>query len=216
MPSFAARMESGNKRPYLIGIAGGSASGKSSVLNELKAIFSPQELSFISQDNYYLDRELQAIDAQGEINFDLPSAIEEKTLVEDVQRLMAGKMVTRREYTFNNPDAKPKIIYIKSAPIIVVEGLFVFHFKELSKMFDLRVYIEARDEIKLERRLKRDAIERGYAEDDVRYRWKNHVAPCYKNYLLPYKDEAHIVLVNNHSYQKGLEILSDHIRKHLK
>lgn len=209
-------MESGSKKPYLIGIAGGSASGKSTVLDELKATFSADELCFISQDNYYLDRELQAIDAQGEINFDLPTAIEEKTLVEDVQRLMAGKMVTRREYTFNNPDAKPLIIYIKSAPIIVVEGLFVFHFKELAKMFDLRVYIEARDDIKLERRLKRDAIERGYDEDDVRYRWKNHVAPCYQKYLLPYKDEAHIVLVNNHSYQKGLEILYDHIRKRLK
>jgi uridine kinase len=208
-------MEQSEKRAYVIGIAGGSASGKSSIVSQLKDSFPADQLCFISQDNYYLDMELQMTDAQGEINFDLPSAIEEKTLVEDVKRLIEGKMVTRKEYTFNNSDGKPNIIYVKPAPIIIVEGLFVFHFIELAKLFDLRIYVEAKDDIKLKRRIKRDAEERGYDEADVRYRWKNHVTPCYEKYLRPYREQSHVVLINNHSYYKGLDILTDHIRKHL-
>lgn len=197
---------------YLVGIAGGSASGKTSILNALKRDFEPGQISVISQDNYYLDRSLQAKDYRGEVNFDLPSAIDRDAFAQDVIKLLGGIGISRKEYTFNNPGVKPRIITIDPAPVIIIEGLFVFHFHELADKLDLKVYIDARDDIKLERRLKRDAEERGYPETDVRYRWENHVVPCYRNYLRPYRDHCDIIIANNGSYLKGLEVLVSHLK----
>ncbi len=197
---------------YLVGIAGGSASGKTSILNDLRKCFEPGMVAVVSQDNYYLDRELQALDYRGEINFDLPSAIDREAFAADVETLLSGKPIYRKEYTFNNPDATPGLIEILPAPILIIEGLFVFYYSELQTKLDLQVYIDARDDVKLERRLRRDALERGYPETDVRYRWENHVVPCYRNYLRPYRDHCDVIIANNGSYKKGLEVLVSHLR----
>lgn len=197
---------------YLVGIAGGSASGKSSILKELLSHFDPEDISFVTQDNYYLDRLKQVVDENGEVNFDLPTAIDREALVNDVESLLKGETVVRKEYTFNNPKVIPEYITVKPAKIVIVEGLFVFHFSELAQRLDLRVYIDARDDVKLLRRLKRDASERGYSESDVRYRWENHVKPCYKSYLRPYRDHCDLVLTNNVHYIKGLNVLVNHLK----
>ena len=197
---------------YLVGIAGGSASGKTSILKELLSHFRPEDISFVTQDNYYLDRLKQLVDENGEVNFDLPTAIDRDALVRDVESLLKGETVVRKEYTFNNPKVIPDYITVKPAKIVIVEGLFVFHFSELAQRLDLRIYIDARDDVKLLRRLKRDALERGYSESDVLYRWENHVKPCYKSYLRPYRDHCDVVLTNNVHYIKGLNVLVNHLK----
>lgn len=197
---------------YLVGIAGGSASGKTSILKELLNHFRPEDISFVTQDNYYLDRLKQLVDENGEVNFDLPTAIDRDGLVNDVESLLKGETVVRKEYTFNNPKVIPEYVTVKPAKILIVEGLFVFHFSELAQRLDLRVYIDARDDVKLLRRLKRDALERGYSESDVLYRWENHVKPCYKSYLRPYRDHCDVVLTNNVHYIKGLNVLVNHLK----
>lgn len=205
-------MPKNSNSTYLVGIAGGSASGKSLILKELLSFFEPGDISFITQDNYYLDRIKQVVDENGEVNFDLPTAIDRDALVRDVDALLNGETVVRKEYTFNNPKIHPQYITVKPAKIIIVEGLFVFHFSELAQRLDLRVYIDARDDVKLLRRLKRDAQERGYSESDVRYRWEHHVKPCYKTYLRPYRDHCDVVLTNNVHYIKGLTVLVNHLK----
>lgn len=213
---FALQMPENLQPTYLVGIAGGSASGKSSILRELLQNFSPDEISHISQDNYYLDRIKQAVDENGEVNFDLPTAIDRSALVRDVEALLRGETIQRKEYTFNNPKVIPTYITVKPARILIVEGLFVFYFSELAQQLDLRVYVDARDDVKLARRLKRDALERGYSESDVMYRWEHHVRPCYNSFLLPYRDHCDVVLTNNVHYFKGVEVLKNHLRAILK
>lgn len=209
---FALQMPEKLQSTYLVGIAGGSASGKSSILRELLKNFSSDEISHISQDNYYLDRIKQAVDENGEVNFDLPTAIDRQALVKDVDALLRGETIYRKEYTFNNPKVIPSYITVKPARILIVEGLFVFYFSELAQQLDLRVYVDARDDVKLARRLKRDALERGYSESDVRYRWENHVKPCYNSFLRPYRDHCDVVLTNNVHYFKGVEVLKNHLK----
>lgn len=196
---------------YLVGIAGGSASGKTSFLKALSKRFSTDELAIISQDNYYLEKQLQSKDSRGTINFDLPGAIDRQALYADINQLVNGKSVARPEYTFNNAAAHAAIVEVAPAAIIVIEGLFVYHFSELASMLDLKVYIDARDEVKLQRRLKRDATERGYPESDVLYRWEHHVMPCYRSYLMPYRDHCDLIVTNNESFDKGLEVLVNHL-----
>ena len=200
-----------NKHPYVVGIAGGSASGKTSFLKKLQERIGMDSLAIVSQDNYYRPKEDQSIDENGQVNFDLPTSIDKQRFFQDVVALVSGRSIEIEEYSFNNPGHTPSILTIESAPIIVVEGLFVFHYPHIRELLDLRVYIDVREEIKLNRRIKRDGTERGYNEDVVRYQWEHHVMPSFKKFLKPYRDDSHVIITNNITYTKGLEVLSDHL-----
>jgi uridine kinase len=199
-------------KPYIVGLAGGSGSGKSSFIRDLASALSDLPTALVLQDNYYRKREEQQADGNGKPNFDLPGAIDHLTLERDISMLKKGLSISKEEYTFNHPDRKPQWITTYSAPIIFVEGIFVFHFSEISSLFDLRVFLDAEPSVMLERRLKRDAAERGYPMEDVLYQWHHHVMPAYHQFLEPFKPAAHIVVNNNENYLKGLEILTHHLR----
>jgi uridine kinase len=201
----------GQKNYYLIGIAGGSASGKTYFLQSIRKVFPQHEVCIISQDDYYRPITEQVADENGEINFDLPESIDNEAFIRDVQALATGSKIQKKEYTFNNPNAEAKTYDFYPAPIIVVEGLFIFHITQIKKMLDLKIFMDSRDDIKLNRRLERDTKERGYPRETILYQWHNHVYPSYKQYLLPYKDEADIIITNNYAFDKGLELIIDHI-----
>lgn len=200
---------------YVVGIAGGSASGKTSFLRQLKSNFPEGTVSIISQDNYYKPKSEQECDENGEVNFDLPTSIDKDAFFKDVKSLLKGNPIQFEEYTFNNAAQETKTVTINPAPILVVEGLFVFHYTEIRQLLDLRIYLDVREELKLERRIKRDRDERGYPEAVVRYQWENHVVPSFKKFLKPYRDDSHIIITNNITYDKGLAVLTDHLRYRL-
>lgn len=200
---------------YIVGITGGSASGKTVFLNGLTQAFDESELCILSQDNYYKPRDLQPKDDNGIKNFDTPESIDFEAFAEDVRKLKNGETVYRKEYTFNNPNVVAKDLVFKPAPIIVVEGIFVFYFKEVTKLLDLKVFIDIQDFLMLKRRIIRDAKERGYDLDDVLYRFEKHVAPTYKRYIEPFKDDADIIIPNNVHFKNGTEVLTGFFRQKL-
>lgn len=185
-------------KPYIIGIAGGSGAGKTFFLNCFLKHFSKTEVCIISQDDYYfpVGDGLTAEDNKL-YNFDLPSTIDEQQFLQDLELLQQQKTVFKKEYTFNNPALTPRMLEIKPAPVIIVEGLFILHFKPISKLLNFKIFIEADEAIALQRRLKRDLTERGYAHDDVYYKWVNHVVPACNQFLLPYKKTCDEVIINN-------------------
>ncbi|HSI91334.1 MAG TPA: uridine kinase [Adhaeribacter sp.] len=195
------------QKPFIVGITGGSASGKTTFLKQLLASFKPEDICLISQDNYYHDREIQAVDANGIINFDLPTSINGHEYAQDILKLSQGQEVHRKEYTFNNPNVVARDLVFKPAPIVVVEGIFVFYFEEVARLLDLKVYIDAKEYVKLHRRILRDKVERGYDLDDVLYRYTHHVAPTYEKYIKPFKNDADIIIPNNNHFERGLEVL---------
>ncbi|MEA5461235.1 hypothetical protein VB796_19385 [Arcicella sp. LKC2W] len=202
-----------NQRPYIIGITGGSASGKTLFLNQLLKSFSKEEICLISQDNYYRDRKDQQVDEHGYINFDEPNSLDLHQYALDIQTIRSGMPFQKQEYTFNNPDIIPETLTFEPKPIIVVEGLFVFYFKEIADLLDLKVFIDAKRKLRLDRRIRRDAEERGYGErEEVMYRWDNHVEPAFQKYVKPYRKASDIVIPNNVHFEKGLEILVGYLR----
>ena len=132
------------KAPYIIGITGGSGSGKTLFLKKLLDHFVSDEVCLISQDNYYKPREEQPVDDKGVKNFDLPISIDFEAYKNDILALKEGKSVIQKEYTFNNPSATPKQIELNPAPVIVVEGIFVLHYQEIADLLDLKVFQENR------------------------------------------------------------------------
>jgi len=196
---------------YVVGIAGGSASGKTSFLKKLKENLPLGSVSIISQDNYYKPQDQQQLDDNGEVNYDLPTSIDKNAFLADLKALLSGSPINITEYCFNKEGSVPQHISVNPAKILVVEGLFVFHYPEIRNLLNLRVYLDVREEIKLERRIKRDRDERGYPEAVVRYQWENHVVPSYKKFLKPYRDDSHIIVTNNITFDKGLAVLTDHL-----
>jgi uridine kinase len=204
-------------KPFIIGIAGGSGSGKTFFLKCFLKHFSHSEVSLVSQDDYYfpVPPDMTA-EENKHYNFDLPDTIDHQHFEDDIQSLINGASITKKEYTFNNPSAIPKMLEIKSAPIIIVEGLFILHFKKISEQLDLKIFIDADDDVALQRRIKRDLVERGYSHDDVMYKWVNHVVPAYKEFLLPYKDECDQVILNNSHVAEDIICVTEDISKQLR
>jgi len=154
---------------FLVGLAGGSASGKTTFIRRLSEEFGEDKVCVISQDHYYKALSEQVRDENGIVNFDHPDGIDFNRIRKDIRTLLRGKRVKIVEYTFNNPDVFPKQIIYKPAPIILLEGLFVFADARLNKMYDYRMYIDADDHITLNRRLNRDTAERGMSHEEVMY-----------------------------------------------
>lgn len=204
------------EKPYIVGITGGSASGKTHFLKALLSAFTPREVCLVSQDNYYRPRHEQPLDENGVYNFDTPHSIDYEQYVQDLLALKQGKPVVRPEYTFNNPAAQPQMLELHPAPVIVVEGIFVFYFPELTRHLDLKIFIEAEEHIKLKRRIVRDRDERGYDLEDVLYRYERHVAPTYNKYIKPFKSEADLVVPNNHGFDNALDVITAYIKSKVK
>ncbi len=176
-------------------------------------MYTPEEVCIISQDDFYHPRQEQKKDREGVINFDLPSSVDLKKFAESIRALMKGKTITLQEYHFNNKSKKPRTLQFIPAPVIVVEGLFIFHIPALKSMLDLKIYIEAKENLKVIRRIKRDQVERNYPLDDVLYRYEKHVLPAFERFILPHKDDVDLIINNNTSFSPALKVLQGYINQ---
>lgn len=155
---------------------------------------------------------MQPKDENGVYNFDTPQSIKFDEFAEDLKALKRGESVQRKEYTFNNPKVTPRMLTFRPAPIIVVEGLFVFYYPEVASLLNLKLFIDAKEYIKLKRRIIRDNQERGYDLDDVLYRYEKHVAPTFEKYIEPFKYDADVILPNNSKFRHGLDMVITYLK----
>ena len=200
----------------IIGVSGGSGSGKTFFANQLTQYFSKYQISQVSLDNYYLPWDAQVKDEQGVKNFDLPDAIDHHRLCSDLIKLTSGKSIEMKEYQFNQKEVAAKTLIIQPSPVIIVEGLFTFYYPQLSKLLDLKVFLEAPEGVMLKRRTARDSHHRGYGLNEVMYQFEKHALPAYKKYILPLKNEANLLISDQYGFDKSLALICDEIKQHLK
>jgi uridine kinase len=197
----------------VIGITGGSGSGKTHFLKRLLDAIPKESMTLFSMDNYYKPIEQQLKDENGVENFDRPESLDREAFFRDLKRLKQGETVTVEEYNFNHRDKKPRVLTFKPTPVIIVEGIFTFYYEEISNLLDLKIYIDTPDYLMLKRRIIRDAKERGYDLNDVLYRFEHHVTPAYRKFIRPLKDEADIIVPNHRNFDKALNVISIYIRQ---
>ena len=191
----------------IIGICGGSGSGKTTLLKRLYTKYSDLKPSIFSMDNYYLPIEKQYLDENGYYNFDLPTALDEQRLTHDLHQLKNGNEITMKEYHFNSPPDKHVLISLYPSQLIIVEGLFLFHYEGVREVLDYSIFVDVDPKIQLDRRLYRDQETRGYSREAILYQWENHVSPCYENYLLPYESKADFRFRNDSNSEVDFERL---------
>lgn len=191
---------------YVVGITGRSGSGKTTLVRSMLEYFGPEKISLHTMDNYYRPREEQLIDDHDYKNFDLPSSFYRERFIDDLHKLMKGEDAEIEEYVFNN-ESDASILYIKSAPIILVEGLFVFHYEEIRSCMDLKVVVDVPLEEAFRRRLFRDTKERNYTAEEVSYRYEHHVEPAYQEYIAPHVADVDVVVDNRVDMKDDMEKL---------
>ena len=196
----------------IFGIVGCSGSGKSHIVNYVKNNFDLDVISILLQDNYYKRREDQKKDSDGNYNFDLPSSFLEDELFDDLKKIKNNSTVERLEYTFNNPKILPKKIIVNPRSIILVEGMFLFYYKNFQKLIDRKIFIDVDQNVGLKRRIKRDLDEGGYDKKNVLYKYNNHVIPSYNKYILPYKNDADLIVNNTKNDNEAAKLTLDYIR----
>ncbi len=199
-------------KPYLVGITGGSGSGKTTFIHALLNRMPTGSVALLSQDNYYKSIEQQTQDDNRIENFDIPSSLDLDKFYQDVLKLRDGKSLEIVEYTFNSVDAVAKKFHIPPAPIVLLEGIYALHDPVLNELIDLKVFIDAEEHHRRNRRIQRDAVERGYDQDDVEYRLSRHHQPAFEQYILPHRSRADVVIPNNDNFDKGLDMLSTYLQ----
>ena len=197
---------------FIIGITGGSGVGKTTLIDILYETFQGK-ISTLSLDNYYKPKDRQALDKNGVINFDLPTALNLDELEYDLEQLWDKKSIKQKVYHFNHPDKEEEFRTIRPNEILLVEGLFVMHYPFVKSKLDYKVYLSVDQQKQLERRLIRDVQERNYNKEEVQYQWDEHVLPAYKNFVLPYKKEADLIITNELRFDENLDKLIDVIKE---
>jgi uridine kinase len=196
----------------VIGICGGSGSGKTTILKRLAIDFKELRPSVFSMDNYYKPIQLQEQDDQGIVNFDLPTALDREKLVKDFRQLVSGEAIDVVEYQFNVHKNRHVLITIEPSELIIVEGIFVFEYQEVFEALDYSIFIDVDLQVQLDRRLYRDQENRGYSREDVLYQWNYHVKPCYAQYIAPHEKKADFIFHNDSRADQDYELLLKNLK----
>ncbi len=200
---------------FLIGIAGGTASGKTSLVNELLEEFSENEITVISQDNYYHETNEMNDENKREINFDHPSAIDFKLLTSQLNDLKNGKKVKQPLYSFKEHNRLKKTKNTHPKKIIIIEGILIFTNSELRNMLDAKIYIDTDADERLIRRVKRDVSERGRNITDVFNRYQETLKPMHNKFIQKTRKFADIIIPNNRYNDVGIKFVKSFIKEKL-
>ncbi|SEA00326.1 uridine kinase [Flavobacterium gillisiae] len=181
----------------IIGIAGGTGSGKTTVVHQIMNELPEAEVGIISQDSYYKENKNLSFDERALINFDHPRAIDFELLVAHLKELKAEKTVQQPVYSFVTHNRTEDTITTHPRKVMIVEGILILANPELRDMFDVKIYVHADSDERLIRRMKRDIAERGRDMDEVLSRYQNTLKPMHQQFIEPTKAFADIIIPND-------------------
>lgn len=194
----------------IIAVAGGSASGKSSIVKHIDEYFK-DDLIVIGHDNYYKAHDDISFDERAKLNYDYPGAFDNDLFFEDLKKLQKGNSIEMPTYDYTVHTRSKKTITINPTKIILIEGILVLEDKRIREITDTKVFIDADSDVRLQRRILRDTKERGRSLDSVLEQFIKQVKPMHEKYVEPTKKYADIIIPRGAKNTKGIEILVRHI-----
>ena len=200
--------------PLVLGIAGGTASGKTTVARKIHEAFASR-VAFIDQDSYYRPLDHLNLEERREVNFDHPDAFDTDLLVAHVKSLKAGTSVEKPVYDFVTSTRQPRTVAVNPADLILIEGILVLHMEALRQEMDVRIFVETEDDVRIIRRLTRDIKERGRDFDHVIHQYFRHVRPMHMAFVEPSKRWADIVVPHGGNNEIAIDMLVGAIKARL-
>ena len=198
----------------VIGIAGGTGSGKTTITRKLMQRFG-HEVSVIYHDNYYKAHHNMPYEERAKLNYDQPDAFDTDQLIEAVRALKKGRSVVCPVYDYSIHDRSEKTITVKPARVVIVEGILIFENKELCDLMDIKVFVDADADVRILRRIVRDVRDRGRSLESVVSQYLNTVKPMHEKYVEPSKRNADIIVPEGGHNKVALELLMERVRAHL-
>lgn len=199
----------------IIGIAGGTGSGKTTVVNQIIEELKNQEVDVISQDSYYQDTTHLSFEERKQINFDHPKSIDFDLLVEHLKELKAGNPIEEPLYSFKEHNRTGETRTIHPRKVLIVEGILILTHSDVRDMFDIKIYVHADSDERLIRRLKRDINERGRDLEEVLWRYQTTLKPMHQQFIEPTKEFADIIIPTNRYNTVAVDIVQTIIRERL-
>lgn len=194
-------------KPFLVLVAGGSASGKSTVVKEILEQAGIKDVLTINQDDYYLDQKDIPMEQRIIVNYDHPNSIDNDLLLEHVKCLLQGHSIQKPLYDYSNYTRSTKSEFVNPKPVIIVEGILSLTDKNLRDLADLKLYVELDDDIRFIRRLSRDVKLRGRSIDSVIKQYLDTVKPMYHKYVKPTKRYADIIIPNDEKHSVAVKVI---------
>lgn len=199
----------------IIGIAGGTGSGKTTVVNQIIEELKNEEVDVISQDHYYQDLSHLNMEERVKTNFDHPQSIDFELLVQHLQELKAGKTIHQPVYSFKEHNRTSETVKTEPRKVVIVEGILILTNPDIRKMFDIKIYVHADSDERLIRRLKRDINERGRDLDEVLWRYQTTLKPMHQQFIEPTKEFADIIIPTNRYNTVAVDIVQTIIKDRL-
>ena len=195
-----------------IGVYGGTGSGKTTIVSKIISEFPTNEIQVISQDSYYKDTSHLTFEERCALNFDHPDAIDFPLLYQHVNSLKNGENIEQPVYSFETHNRTKETVTVVSKKILIIEGILILNYPKLRSLFDLKIYIDADSDMRMERRVSRDISERGRTPEEVLNRYLNTLKPMHKQFIEPMKVHADITLENHQNTPLNLSELIDKIK----
>lgn len=199
----------------IIGIAGGTGCGKTTVVKQIVEELPEGEVVVISQDSYYNDLSFLTKEERAKVNFDHPNSIDFDLLIHHLEDLRQGKPIERPVYSFVEETRLEETETVYPKKVVIVEGILVLSNPELRKLFDIKIFVHADSDERLIRRLQRDIRERGHDLEKALYRYQTAVRPMHNEFIEPSKEFADIIIPNNHYNTVAVDIVRTIINQKL-
>jgi len=212
----AERLNHGNEDSYLIGICGGSGSGKTLVARSVESALGPENVLLIEQDSYYRDLSAMPLEDRHTVNFDHPSAFDNELLIAHLHTLLAGQAVRMPEYDYVHHTRSNTYREIQPRTVILLDGILVFEDHRLRDLMDIRVYVDTDADIRLARRIRRDISERGRVLEAVLEQYETQVRPMHEQFVEPFKRFADIIIPQGGMNTVAVDMLVTKVRSLLK
>ncbi len=200
----------------IIGIAGGTGSGKTTVVNKIINSLPPGEVAVLPQDSYYKDSSHVPVEERSKINFDEPAAIEWTLLVEQLKALKEGKTIEMPTYSYLTCTRQPETVTVQPREVVIVEGILVLTDPVLRSMLDVKVFVDAEADERLIRVIARDCVERGRTPQMVLNRYQEVLKPMHEMYIEPSKKSADLIVPQGGSNVVAIQLLTDYIESRLR
>ncbi|WKD86169.1 Uridine kinase [Polaribacter huanghezhanensis] len=191
----------------IIGIAGGTGSGKTTVVNKIIKELPTDEVCVISQDSYYKATYNLSYEERTKINFDHPRAIDFELIIEHLKKLKTGKTINQPVYSFVTHNRTTDVIKTHPRKVVIVEGILIFNNEELRNLFDIKIFVHADTDERLIRRVRRDINERGRDINEVLSRYQDTLKPMHQQFIEPTKNYADIIIPNDRHNNVAIDIV---------